>query len=101
MPVRPDVQLPGTVETGKHSFLHYVVSRYRSGREREFWVDYRKTPKNEPAGRVFVDVGLQEKASTDGVASFVLPNGGQIPDERVVSIDDLVGSPASQRRRSR
>ena len=70
----------------EHAFLSYVIRRYVSETSRDFWADYRKTPRNAPSGRVFADLGMEEVEGRDGVTCLVFRKDRQVPDDGIVTI---------------
>jgi len=73
----------------EHAFLGYLLRKYRNAGLPEFWANYRKTPRNAPSGRVFADLGMEEREERDGVTSLVFPGGREIPAEGVIQIVEL------------
>jgi len=59
----------------------------------DFWANYRKTPRNEPSGQVFQDIGMEQVEELDGVTSLVFRRDCQIPEESVLTIFE--GTPAA------
>ena len=53
---------------------------------KDFYANYRKTPRNAPSGQVFADLGMQETGVTDGVTSFVFPHDQEIPDDGIITV---------------
>lgn len=80
----------------EHAILGYLVSRYRGAGRSEFWANYRRTPRNEQSGRVFMDVGMLDVGTVDGISNLLLPGEKDIPNEGVVSITDLTGGGAPE-----
>jgi FkbH-like protein len=70
----------------EHAFLSYLLRKYIKATGSDFWADYRKTPRNAPSGRVFEDIGMEEKAERDGVTALVFPHDRAIPDDGIVTI---------------
>jgi predicted enzyme involved in methoxymalonyl-ACP biosynthesis len=69
----------------EHAFLTYLFRRYaHSGSE--FWANYRKTSRNAASGQVFVDVGMEEVETKEGVTSLILKQGRAPEDEGVITI---------------
>jgi hypothetical protein len=55
---------------------------------RDFWADYRKTPRNAPSGRAFADIGLDEIELRDGVTSLVFRKDRSLPAFDFITITD-------------
>lgn len=70
----------------EHAFLSFVLKRYRQETNGDFWVNYHKTPKNEPAGRVFEDMGLETENEREGTLSLVFHRDREIPDDGIVEV---------------
>lgn len=70
----------------EHAVLSYLLQKYRKAGGGDFWADYRKTPRNAPSGRVFQDIGMEERDERDGVTSLVFPNSQTIPDDGIIRI---------------
>jgi len=68
----------------EHAFLGHIIQKYISGRD--FLANYRKTPRNAPAGKVFAELGMDEVGVADGITSLVFPAGRMIPDDGVITI---------------
>jgi len=49
----------------EHAFITWVLYHYRDSGSSSFNVEYNKTPKNSPAGKVFVDLGFNQ-VNVDG-----------------------------------
>jgi predicted enzyme involved in methoxymalonyl-ACP biosynthesis len=77
----------------EHAFLAYLIHKYSAQTGREFRANYRKTPRNAPAGQVFADLGMQELENKDGVSRLMFPKDRTVPDDGVVKISML--EPAS------
>lgn len=71
----------------EHAFLHFLIASYRDrGMHRGFWANYRKTPKNEPSGRVFEDIGMQVLDLTNGVSNLFYPPDRPVHPDGVIQI---------------
>jgi FkbH-like protein len=70
----------------EHAFLKYVIAKYIIYTNRDFHANYRKTPRNEPSGQVFGDLGMQEIEVVDGVTFLIFPRDRQIPDDGIIQI---------------
>lgn len=81
----------------EHAFVAHILHRYITLTGKDFYVNYRKTPRNQPSGQVFSDMGLKEIAIIDDVTSLVFPHHAQIADDGIITIltqNDL--TPAGQ-----
>jgi len=70
----------------EHAVLSFLLKRFVSIQAKDFCANYRGTPKNAPAGRVFEELGFECAAENDGVSSFVFKQGREIPDDQVINI---------------
>lgn len=81
----------------EHAFLASVIRRYITETGKDFYANYRKTPRNAPSGRVFADLLMAETETRDGVSSLRFPRDREIPDDAVIDVtvqDALVVTPA-------
>jgi FkbH-like protein len=70
----------------EHAFLAHVIRLYGSRSGKDFWANYRKTPRNAPSGQVFADIGMEEVGVSDGVTSLVFRKNKEIADDEVIRI---------------
>ena len=70
----------------EHAFLGHIIQKYISQKGKDFLANYRKTPRNAPAGKVFTDLGMDEVGAADGITSLVFPAGRRMPDDEVITI---------------
>jgi predicted enzyme involved in methoxymalonyl-ACP biosynthesis len=56
----------------EHAVLSHLVAKYTTDANPEFCANYRRTPRNEPSGRVFDDIGFRESGNIDGVSRLVV-----------------------------
>jgi FkbH-like protein len=70
----------------EHGFLAWLLREHRGNGAGDFYADYRKTPKNEPSGAVFQDVGFEETAVEEGVSKLRFKRDRVVPEESVVQI---------------
>jgi FkbH-like protein len=76
----------------EHAFITYILRRYRSAGGGNFIVDYRKTDRNAPAGKVFTDFGFVVEGEKEGVTRLAFPVSQPIPDDQIVDVADLTES---------
>jgi len=79
----------------EHAFLAFLLQKYREPGGADFVVNYRKTSKNSVPGKVFEDLGFEVLAETNGVTQMVYRSVRQIPDDRIVAIEDATRTPAA------
>jgi len=70
----------------EHAFLSWVIRKYISETGRDFYANYRKTPRNAPSGKVFDDLSMEEIEIKDGVSSLVFRKGREVSDDGVIDI---------------
>jgi FkbH-like protein len=70
----------------EHAFLGCVIRRYIAETDKDFYADYRKTPRNAPSGRVFHDLLMEETETRDGVQSLRFRKGREIPEDGVIEV---------------
>jgi FkbH-like protein len=70
----------------EHAFLRLMVVTYTSDRTRDFYANYRQTPRNIPAGKVFEDLGMYNMGVNNGVTSFVFPRNGRLVDDGIINV---------------
>ena len=70
----------------EHAFLAHIIPAYVADTGRDFRADYRKNQHNEPSGRVFADLGMEEIAVKDGVSSLVFPKDRKVPNDGVIRV---------------
>ena len=71
----------------EHAFLGWIIEKYGSATGRDFHADYRKTPRNAPAGQVFEDLGLLEVGVKGGVSSLMFPHDRPVPQDHIIRVD--------------
>ncbi len=72
----------------EHAFVSHIVRKFRTPTAVDFFVSYRRTPKNAPSGKVFDDLGAIQIGEIDGVSDLLFPRGNTVPDDGIVTIDD-------------
>jgi len=77
----------------EHAFLAYVMRKSMGETGKDFYANYRRTPRNAPSGKVFEDMGMEEVETRDGVSSLVFRRGREVPDDCVIEI--VVPEPVS------
>ena len=70
----------------EHAFLSSVMQRYVAETGKDFYANYRKTPRNAPSGQVFADLGMEEIETRDGVLSLRFPKEREVPDDGVIQV---------------
>jgi predicted enzyme involved in methoxymalonyl-ACP biosynthesis len=70
----------------EHAFLAWLIRNYISETGRDFYANYRETPRNAPSGQVFGDIGMEEVGNKDGISSLKFSAAREIPDDGVIEI---------------
>lgn len=70
----------------EHAFLGHIIRKCITESDKDFFADYRKTPRNAPSGKVFADLGMEQVEVSDGVISLVFRRNKEIPDDGVIQI---------------
>ena len=70
----------------EHAFLAYLIRKYIAITGKDFFVNYRKTSRNAPSGRVFSDMLLQEQGIDEGVSRLMFPHDREVPDDRIIDV---------------
>jgi len=81
----------------EHAFLSYLIPRYMAETGRDFFANYRKTPRNAPSGQVFADFGMEQVQSRDGVLLLRFSKDQEVLKDGVIEVvgpESLVTQPA-------
>ena len=70
----------------EHAFLGHIIRKCIRESDKDFFANYRKTPRNAPSGKVFADLGLEELGVSDGVLSLMFGRNREILDDGVIRI---------------
>jgi len=70
----------------EHAFLGYLIRKYTADAPRDFFANYRKTPRNAPSGQVFQDIGMEEMETKDGVTSLIFRKEHAAPDDKIITL---------------
>jgi len=76
----------------EHAFLSWVIGRYIEETGRDFYADYRKTPRNAMSGQVFADLGMEEIETREGILSLRFPREKEVPNDGVIGVSVLESS---------
>ncbi len=87
-PVMTDLMFSCRIQSKRieHAFLAYLLKRYIERTGKDFWANYRKTPRNAPSGRVFDDMGMKESGQSEGVLQLMFPRDQALPDDGLVKV---------------
>ena len=72
----------------EHAFLGYVLKKYISSTNKNFYANYTKTEKNKPSGNVFYDLGFEEVSEADGVTFLMFGFDKEILNDHLIDIHD-------------
>lgn len=88
VPLMTDLMFSCRVQAKRveHAFLAYILQKYISKTDKDFYANYRKTSRNAPSGRVFADMGMTEVEVRDGVSLLVFARDKAVPDDAVIRI---------------
>lgn len=76
----------------EHAFLGHVLRKYSRSGEQDFFGNYKKTTKNESAGKVFDEIGFEMVEEKDGMRSLKFSKDRQMADEGIVIIiEEAIG----------
>jgi FkbH-like protein len=70
----------------EHAFLACVIHRYIAETGKDFYANYRRTPRNAPSGEVFHDLSMEEMETRDGVQSLRFRKGREVPEDGVIEV---------------
>jgi FkbH-like protein len=98
VPLMTDLMFSCRIQSKRveHAFMSFLIRKYIAMTGKDFYANYRKTPRNAPAGRVFGDLYLQETGVEDGVSRLVFPKSREVPDDGI--IDVLLAEPVETSR---
>ncbi len=72
----------------EHSFVAYLLRKYRRATSGDFFVNYRKTAKNAAPGKEFDDLGFLPLSESDGFTRLVFPRSSEVLEDGIVTIID-------------
>jgi FkbH-like protein len=70
----------------EHAFLGHVIRKCIRESGKDFFANYRKTPRNAPASKVFSDLGMEEVEESDGVRSLVFRRNKELTDDGIIRV---------------
>lgn len=88
VPLMTDLMFSCRVQSKRveHAFLAHIIRKYISLTGKDFYANYRKTPRNAPSGQVFADLLLEETSVENGVSQLVFPKNREVPDDKIIDI---------------
>jgi FkbH-like protein len=98
VPLMTDLMFSCRVQSKRveHAFLAHVIRKYVAMTGKDFCANYRKTPRNAPAGRVFADMLLRETGVDGEVTHLVFPHDREVPDDKIINVVVLETVEATQ-----
>jgi predicted enzyme involved in methoxymalonyl-ACP biosynthesis len=70
----------------EHAVLSVLIARYRERGASEVWASWRKSERNRPAGRVFEDLGFEERGERDGTTDLIYPGHRPTPAQDLLTV---------------
>jgi FkbH-like protein len=98
VPLMTDLMFSCRVQSKRveHAFLAYIIKKYIAITGKDFYANYRQTPRNAPSGRVFADMLLQETGIDGEVTRLVFPHDKEVPDDKIINVVVLETIEATQ-----
>jgi FkbH-like protein len=75
----------------EHAFLSFLLTRFVRAQSRDFFANYRQTPRNSASGKVFEEMGFEKAGENEGALSLVFSKDRAVPEEGVVKIIEVKG----------
>jgi FkbH-like protein len=70
----------------EHAFLGHLIRKCIRESGKDFFANYRKTPRNAASSKVFSDLGMEEVEESEGVKSLVFRRNKQLVDDGIVRV---------------
>jgi FkbH-like protein len=70
----------------EHAFVAFILEKYIGESRKDFYANYRETPRNAFSGRVFRDVGMEAISVNDGVTDLIFRKEKTVPNDRVIEV---------------
>jgi FkbH-like protein len=88
VPLMTDLMFSCRVQSKRveHAFLAHIIRKYVAMTGKNFYANYRKTPRNAPSGRVFCDMLLQEIETDEGLTRLVFARDREVPDDQIINV---------------
>jgi len=88
MPLMTDLMFSCRIQAKRieHAFLSYLLRKYIGETEKDFYADYRETPRNAPSGRVFSEIGMEKVETRDGLSRLLFRRYHEVPDDGIVNV---------------
>jgi FkbH-like protein len=88
VPLMTDLMFSCRVQSKRveHAFLAYIIRKYVAITGKDFYANYRKSPRNAPSGRVFADTLLEETGIDGGVTRLVFAHDREVPDDGIINV---------------
>lgn len=75
----------------EHAFLTFLLNRFVKQSNRPLFASYHPTPKNEPSGKVFDEMGFVRISEMDGMCSLKFDASTKIPDDGIIRVSTPAG----------
>ena len=88
VPLMTDLMFSCRVQSKRveHAFLAHIIRKYVAMTGKNFYANYRRTPRNAPSGRVFCDMLLQEIETDEGLTRLVFARDREVPDDQIINV---------------
>lgn len=88
LPLMTDLMFSCRIQSKRveHAFIGYLIREYIAKTGKDFQANYRTNAKNAPSGKVFADIGMQERANTDGVSRLIFSKEQIVPEDGLARI---------------
>lgn len=77
----------------EHAFLAFLLNKFGATGNRDFFANYRKTPKNTASGKVFEEIGFETEREQKGMSSLKFAAGRAVPDDGIITLIQTDASP--------
>lgn len=87
-PLMTDLMFSCRVQSKRveHAFLSFILRKYIQQTGRDFYANYRKTPRNAPSGKVFADLGMRELRVDNGTTILIFPSSEAVPNDGIIEL---------------
>jgi FkbH-like protein len=88
VPLMTDLMFSCRVQSKRveHAFLAYIIRKYIAITGKDFYANYRRSPRNAPSARVFVDLLLQDVGEDQGVSRLMFAKTRELPDDGIIEV---------------
>lgn len=98
-PLMTDLMFSCRVQSKRveHAFLAFIIRKYTAEIGKDFYANYRQTPRNAASGQVFTDLRMEEVGNLDGLSLLRFSVDSVVCDDGVIDIitdENLIAEPA-------